>query len=116
MGRDRKQLSAVVAVNEEELMKLAVELKVSDYVVETEGKYSIEHDEIYKVVMKEVNSLISKEHGFKPFEVISKILPVMNDFRIGRELTQTLKVKRKYIEAKYKSLIAKLHGDTKKKR
>jgi len=114
-GQDQKQLSAIVAVNEEELMKLAQELKLKDFDVQVSGKDSIEHDRIYEIIMKEVNKLISKEHGFKPFEFITKILPVRNDFSIGKELTQTLKVKRQFIEEKYKSLIAHLHEDTEKK-
>lgn len=114
LGQDRKQLSAIVAVNEEELLNLAAELKLADYEITTEGTDSIVHDRIYAVLMKEVNSLVSREHGFKPFERIQKIFPVRNNFSVGKELTQTLKVKRKYIEEKYRSLIEKLHHDTKK--
>jgi long-chain acyl-CoA synthetase len=112
LGQDRKQLTALIAVNEEELMNLAGELKVADYEISTEGADSIEHDKIYSVLMKEVSSLISREHGFKSFERISKILAVRNNFSIGKELTQTMKVKRKYIVDKYQSLIEKLHRDT----
>jgi len=113
-GQDKKQLTALIAVNEEELMDLASELKVADYEIDTEGEFSIEHDKIYSVLMKEVSSLISREHGFKSFERISKILAVKNNFSIGKELTQTMKVKRKYIIDKYQSLIEKLHRDTKR--
>ena len=111
VGQDRKQLSALVAVNPDELMKLAEELKVSDYEVPVEGAYSVENDKINETLMREVNNLINKEQGFRPFEAIGRILPVRNDFTIGRELTQTLKVKRRYIHEKYKSLISRLHGD-----
>ncbi|MDA3939439.1 MAG: AMP-binding protein, partial [Spirochaetia bacterium] len=65
LGQDRKQLTALIAVNEEELMTLAGELKVADYEINTEGEFSIEHDRIYFILMKEVSSLISREHGFK---------------------------------------------------
>ncbi len=116
LGQDQKQLSAIVAVNEEELMKLAAELKLTDFTIATEGEDSIEQDKIYEVLLKEVNRLISKEQGFKPFEFVKKIMPVKNDFAIGKELTQTLKVKRQYIQDKYHSLISRLHDDTEKKR
>jgi long-chain acyl-CoA synthetase len=116
LGQDQKQLSAIVAVNEEELMRLAAELKLSPSEVVVDGSGSIEHEGIYQHLMKEVNSLISREHGFKRFEFITRILPVKNDFSIGKELTQTLKVKRKYIQEKYKGLISRLHQDTKRRK
>lgn len=116
LGQDQKQLSAIVAVNEEELLNLAAQLKLDVQEVKTEGKHSIEHDEIYDILMKEVRRLVSREHGFKAFERITQILPVKNDFSIGKELTQTLKLRRQYIEKKYRSLLDRLHGDTAKKK
>jgi long-chain acyl-CoA synthetase len=115
LGQDQRQLSAIVAVNEDELMKLAEELKLSPLDKSPDGRFSIEDDRIYEVLLSEVNSLISREHGFKPFEYITKILPVRNDFSIGKELTQTLKIRRKYIEERYKGLIARLFSDTAKR-
>jgi long-chain acyl-CoA synthetase len=116
MGQDQKQLSAIVALNEEKLMELAKELKLSPSDVVLEGKESIEHDKIYRVIMKEVHQLVSREHGFKSFEFISKVFPVKNDFSIGKELTQTLKIKRKYIEERYHGLVNKLMDEVKKRR
>ena len=46
-----------------------------------------------------------------PFERITRILPVTNDFSVGKELTQTLKVKRKYVEERFQDLVARLFGD-----
>jgi long-chain acyl-CoA synthetase len=113
VGQDQKQISAIVAVNEEELMKLAAELKLSRNEIVTSGSASIENDLIYNVLIKEVSSLITKEHGFKPFEKITKIFPVLNDFSIGKELTQTLKVKRKYVEERFHQLVDKYFKNVK---
>jgi long-chain acyl-CoA synthetase len=107
VGQDQKHISAIVAVNEEELMKLAAELKLSRTEILTSGSESIENDLVYSVLLKEVGSLITKEHGFKPFEKIGKIFPVLNDFSVGKELTQTLKVKRKYVEERFRHLVDK---------
>ncbi|MBN2658417.1 MAG: AMP-binding protein [Spirochaetales bacterium] len=116
LGQDRKQLTALVAMNEEELMNLAARLKLreGDFLVSDEE--AIENPHILDHVKKEIDRLISKEQGFKAFEKISKILLVRNSFTIGRELTQSLKVKRKYVEEKYQNLIHKLHLDVSRKR
>jgi len=106
-GQDQKQISAIVAINEDELMKLAAELKLSRTEIMTSGSASIENDEIYNALLREVHSLITKEHGFKPFEKITKIFPVLNDFSVGKELTQTLKVKRKFVEDRFRQLVDK---------
>lgn len=116
LGQDEKQLSAIVAVNEDMLMELAQQLKIAPVQIQTDGKFSIEHDRIMELLMKEVHSLITREHGFKTFERISKILPVKNDFSIGKELTQTMKTKRAYIAQRFKELVDKMQGDDKKKR
>ncbi|HWR10764.1 MAG TPA: AMP-binding protein [Rectinemataceae bacterium] len=107
VGQDQKQLSAIVAVNEDELMKLAEELKLSRNEILIEGSASIENDKIYNFLLQEVNSRISKEQGFKPFERITKIFPVLNDFSVGKELTQTLKVKRKFVEERFRQMVDK---------
>ncbi len=111
LGQDKKQLTAIVAVNEEEMMKLAAELKLSYEEVVLEGRDSISHEDIIRHLMKEVNTLISKEHGFKTFEFVSRILPVKNDFLEGKELTQTLKIKRRYIEERFHNLVKHLQED-----
>ena len=112
LGQDQKQISAIVVVNEDELMKLAAELKLSRNEILTSGSNSIENDQIYNILLAEVNSRISREQGFKPFERITKIFPILNDFSVGKELTQTLKVKREYVEERFKHLVGKyLHGE-----
>jgi long-chain acyl-CoA synthetase len=88
-------------------MKLAAELKLSRNDIAISGSGSIENDQIYNLLLKEVGSLITKEQGFKPFEKIGKIFPVLNDFSVGKELTQTLKVKRKYVEERFNHLVDK---------
>ena len=116
LGQDMKRLTALVAVNEDELMSLAAKLKlqVGEYMVTEEE--SIENPHILELLKTEIDRLISKEHGFRPFEKISKVLLVRNSFTIGKELTQSLKVKRKYVEDKYKNLIHKLHLDINRKK
>ena len=116
MGQDRKQLSAIIALNEDRIMQLVEDLRIFPVPVLFDGKFSIENDRITEILMKEVNTLLTKAQGFRPFEKIAKILPVKNDFSIGKELTQTLKIKRQYIYERFRDLTDRLHGDGYNKR
>lgn len=116
-GQDKKNLTAILAINEDALKKLMEKLGFSKKEIdENMNKDVIDHPTIFEIIKKEVNKLISKEHGFKPFEQISKILPLKNKFTIGNELTQSLKIKRKYIEEKYKEFIKKYLDKEEKKK
>jgi long-chain acyl-CoA synthetase len=108
LGQDQKSLAALLALNEEELARIAREHNVPLAEVLREGGGEIRNPTILDTVRREVNKLISRETGFKPFERIAHVIPVRNTFAIGQELTQTLKVKRRYVEERYRELIRRI--------
>lgn len=108
LGQDEKGLAALLALNEDELARLARELNLPLEEVAGGGAGAIQNPTILETVRREVNKLVSRETGFQPFERIAHIIPVRNTFSIGRELTQTLKVKRRYVEDRYRELIQRI--------
>lgn len=112
VGNDRQHLGAMIAINEKQLEQLAGELKL-DINIARANDESIVHDKILERLKKEVAKLISKENGFRNFEMISKITAIKHSFKIGDELTQSLKIKRKFIEDKYKELLDSLYSESK---
>jgi long-chain acyl-CoA synthetase len=108
LGQDQKSLAALLALNEEELTRIAREHNVALEALASEGGGAIQNPTILDTVRREVNKLISRESGFKPFERIAHVIPVRNTFSIGKELTQTLKVKRRYVEERYRELIQRI--------
>jgi long-chain acyl-CoA synthetase len=107
LGQDEKSLAALLALNEEELARLAQQQNVR-----LEGAAPGAAGELPPTILEtlrgEVRRLVSRETGFKPFERIAHIIPVRTPFAIGQELTQTLKVKRRYVEERYRELIEKI--------
>ena len=108
LGQDEKGLAALLALNEDELARLAREHNVPLEEVASGAGGAIQNPSILETVRREVNKLVSRETGFKPFERIAHVIPVRNTFSIGKELTQTLKVKRRYVEERYRELIQRI--------
>jgi long-chain acyl-CoA synthetase len=102
VGQNKKGLSAILQLNEEKLKKMADKMKISWDELVQKGEDVIKNNKIITEMNKEVKKLINRETGFKPSEKITKIVLVKKKFSIGDELTQTLKVKRKDVEKKYK--------------
>lgn len=111
LGQDKKGLTAFIALNEEALSEFANDIKIKISDIFPFGHHHKSDTEEYKILEKkikeELDSKITKESGFKPFEKITQVILIINTFKIGRELTQTLKIKRKQIEETYHSIIAK---------
>jgi len=99
IGQDEKDLGALITLNEEYLRR-----EIGDTIKD------LENTVIGKRIKEELNKLINEESGFKPFEKIRhfKILP--EGFKVGDELTETLKIKRSVIRKKYQSLIRDMFG------
>jgi len=108
LGQDEKSLAALLALNEEELERLAKEHNVTLEAAEPGGGVDALPPTLLETLRSEVKKLVSRETGFKPFERIAHIIPVRAPFAIGQELTQTLKVKRRYVEERYRELIEKI--------
>ena len=105
VGQDKKGLTAVIALNEEKLRHLADKLKISFEDPMSKGGEIIMHSKIVREVQREIKRHVNRDTGFKPHEHITKFVLLKNKFNIGDELTQTLKVKRKHVEKKYRHLL-----------
>jgi long-chain acyl-CoA synthetase len=108
LGQDEKSLAALLALNEEELARLAREQNVPLAAAAPGGGADALHPTLLEALRREVKRLVSRETGFKPFERIAHIIPLRTPFAIGQELTQTLKVKRRYVEERYRELIERI--------
>jgi long-chain acyl-CoA synthetase len=104
VGQDQKFLAALIVPNRE---TLGVWAKARG--LDTSGYPElIKRNEVLDLYQELVEELISKKNGFKSYELIFRIALIEKPFEVGREMTQSLKLKRHVIQDEYEGLIAGL--------
>lgn len=105
VGHDKKGLGALLVPNIEEL-KEYVSKKVTGL---KKGKDDFWNDgKVLEQVRRDMNRILMPKQGFKPYEKLQRIAFLDKEFKLGEELTNTMKKKRHVIEKKYKVLINNL--------
>ncbi len=104
VGQDKKGLGILVVPDFE---------KLKEYVQENFDKaihtmeHVIEDQQILRKIKSDMNNLLNRKKGFRPFEKLQNIHFLEHEFKQGEELTNTFKKKRHIIEKKYKEIIDK---------
>ncbi|MEE4255285.1 MAG: long-chain fatty acid--CoA ligase, partial [Desulfuromusa sp.] len=105
VGQDKKGLGALIVPDFDQLRHfISGKFEPGE---ESTDKW-ITDTQIINRVKAEINRLLHTKHGFKPFEKLQNIHFLDKEFKMGEELTNTLKKKRHVIETKYQEIISKL--------
>ncbi|MBV5279028.1 MAG: AMP-binding protein, partial [Campylobacteraceae bacterium] len=104
VGHTKKGLGALIVPDFEKL-KEYVAINFNKVVHNIEQV--MEDKQIIAKIKSEMNELLHHKKGFKPFEKLQNIHFLEHEFKVGVELTNTLKKKRHVIEKKYKEVIDK---------
>jgi long-chain acyl-CoA synthetase len=102
VGQDKKGLGALLIPNIDELREYARQ-KFSD--LKEEGEELLTSSRVLEHIRREMNRLLHPRQGFKPHEKLQGIAFLDKEFKLGEELTNTLKKKRHVIEQKYRQII-----------
>ncbi|HCW94030.1 MAG TPA: long-chain fatty acid--CoA ligase, partial [Flexistipes sinusarabici] len=105
VGQDKKGLGALI-VPDFEQMKDYISKKYDKLVHSKEDVTKDSH--IAETIKKDINKFLSSKKGFRDYEKLHKISFLDKEFKLGEELTNTLKKKRHYIEKKYRDIINRL--------
>lgn len=102
VGQDKKGLGALLVPNMDEL-KEYVATKMEGL---AKSKTELLSDsKVLDFIRNDMNRILKPKQGFKPHEKLHGITFLDKEFKLGDELTNTLKKKRHVIEKKYKKLI-----------
>jgi len=102
VGQDKRGLGALLVPNIEEL-KEYMATKVSGF--KKESSELLTDVKVLDTIKRELNRRLKRKQGFKPHEKLHGIMFLDKEFKLGEELTNTLKKKRHVIEVKYKKMI-----------
>jgi len=104
VGQDQKYLAALVVPNFDSLKGFAEENGIPF----DKPEDLLENQNVYKLIMDEIDSRVGPKRGFKLFERINKVKILARPFESGREMTHTLKLKRDVIYNAYDREIKEL--------
>lgn len=105
IGQDKPSTGAIIVINLENIKEYFTKHKIHDNVDNLTNSA-----EVNKLIKSELKRLINAKNGFRPYEIISKIIITDKEFSIENGLlTQSLKMKRFNIMQKYKEEIEKLY-------
>ncbi len=105
VGQDKKGLGLLIVPDWEHL-KECVAQKYGKAVDSID--HILEDQQLLNKIKSEINSVLQHTKDFKPFEKLQGITFLKEEFKLGEELTNTYKKKRRVIEEKYKTLIDRL--------
>jgi len=105
VGQDKKTLGALIIPHRENLEDFAHDRNISYTVPED----LFEQDEVKNLFKKEIRELICERNGFRQVESVSSFKLLPKEFEVGKELTQTLKMKRNLIMGAYSAEIESLY-------
>ena len=106
VGQDKKGLGALIVPDFEQLRSFISGKFETD--TEAEEVTDLTDKQVLSRVKTEINRLLVAKQGFKPFEKLQNIHLLDKEFKMGEELTNTMKKKRHVIENKYREIITKL--------
>jgi long-chain acyl-CoA synthetase len=105
IGQDRKTVGALIVPDFEALHEYAAQ----EGVAFREDRDLIESPAIRSLFRREIKELISPKNGFRAVEYVSSFRLLPRAFEVGKELTQTLKMKRNFISDIYREDIQALY-------
>jgi long-chain acyl-CoA synthetase len=103
VGQDQKSLAALIIPDFEKL-KEHIGKKAGDMMPEVD----VNSKHVIDTVKKDINKLLTNKQGFNINEKVHNLSFLDKEFKLGEELTNTLKKRRHIIERKYKEIISSL--------
>ncbi len=104
LGQDKKFLGALIVPDMEILKEVAAQEGIS-YIQQEE---LLDDPEIQEYIDNEIQAQVNIKTGFKPFECIFRFKILPKPFEVGKELTQTLKIRRNLVYKMYAKEIKEL--------
>ncbi|MCB1164592.1 MAG: AMP-binding protein [Leptospiraceae bacterium] len=105
VGQDRKTLGALIVPNRDRVKE---ELGASMDIPEDLADWN-KHTDLHKFFAGIVKDAVSSQNGFKAFEKVTTFAFLPKELEKGKEMTETMKIKRNVVLDQYESLIGHMY-------